>query len=119
MSDPKSLKPGPRPQPSQQKAPAAGPVHSAGKPAAPGEPSGRVTHDERGNAIWDWLKETGRNAIESTTRMLKKLECSELKVEDTQEHDLRLMPDAKTGGYDPYNQATKSQRRTPLKPTKK
>ena len=81
------------------------------------ETSGRVVHDERGTAVWDWLKQTGRSAIESTSRLLKKLEVPELEVEDTQEHDLRIMPDDKSragGGYDPYNQATK-----PVRPVKK
>lgn len=119
MSDPKALKPALRPQPPLQRPAAASPAPPPDKPAAGNTPSGRVRHDERGNAVWDWLKETGRNAIESTTRMLKKLESPELKVEDTQEHELRLMPDNKTAGFDPYNQATKPQRRTPIKPTKK
>jgi hypothetical protein len=119
MSDPKSLKPNLRP-PSPQPRPApASPAQTAGKPAAGEAPSGRVRHDERGNAIWDWLKETGRIAIESTSRMLKKLETPELKVEDTQENQLRLMPDAKEAGFDPYNQSTKPQSRASIKPTQK
>jgi hypothetical protein len=75
-----------------------------------------VVHDERGNAVWDWLRQTGRNAIESTTRMLRKLEAPELKVEQPEEEELRIQPDndSQGGGYDPYNQPTKS-RRTPIK----
>ena len=60
---------------------------------------------------------TGRNAIESTTRMLRKLESPELKVEQPEEEELRIQPDSGSsqgGGYDPYNQPTKS-RRTPNK----
>jgi hypothetical protein len=71
-------------------------------------PSGRVSHDDRGNAVWDWLKETGRNAIESTSRLLKKLEMPQLKVEDTKDEELRIQPDREPGGgYDPYNQSSK------------
>ena len=76
-----------------------------------------MVHDDRGNAVWDWLKQTGRNAIESTTRMLRKLESPELKVEQPEEEELRIQPDSDScqgGGYDPYNQPTKS-RRTPTK----
>jgi len=78
---------------------------------------GKVVHDERGNAVWDWLKQTGRHAIESTTRMLRKLETPELKVEQPHEEELRIQTDGDTcsgGGYDPYNQPIKS-RRTPIK----
>ena len=85
--------------------------------AQPRAKTGKVVHDERGNALWDWLKQTGRNAIESTTRMLRRLETPELKVEQTHEEELRIQPDSGScagGGYDPYNQPIKS-RRTPNK----
>ena len=85
--------------------------------AQPHAKTGKVVHDERGNALWDWLKQTGRNAIESTTRMLRRLETPELKVEQTHEEELRIQPDGGNcagGGYDPYNQPIKS-RRTPGK----
>ena len=65
-----------------------------------------MTHDERGNAVWDWMKNTGRHAVESTSRLLKKLELPELKFEDAKDEELRIAPDATSGGYDPYNQAT-------------
>jgi hypothetical protein len=119
MSDPKSHKPVAQPPaPSRSSVPAAKPTPVAGAkpgadPASP--PSGRVVHDERGNAVWDWVKETSRIAIESTTRMLKKLEAPELKMEDSEDEELRIMPDPGQGsGYDPYNQATK-----PRKPFKR
>jgi hypothetical protein len=83
----------------------------------PQRSTGKVVHDERGNAVWDWLKQTGRNAIESTTRMLRRLETPELKVEQPHEEELRIQPDSGTcsgGGYDPYNQPIKH-RRTPTK----
>jgi hypothetical protein len=106
MGDPNSSKPGFRPT-------ADPPV----KPAAAGKSgtTGRVVHDERGNAVWDWVKETSRIAIESTSRLLRKLETPELKVEDEKEQELRIESDRDPGGgYDPYNQVT-----TPRKPGRK
>jgi len=59
--------------------------------------------------VWDWLKETGRIAIESTSRLLRKLEIPELKVEDKKDEELRLESDRDPGGgYDPYNQGKPS-----------
>jgi hypothetical protein len=115
-SKPNSAPPNPqaaRPVPSPPRTDA-----SAGKPQAPRAadphdpiPSGRVRHDERGNAIWDWLKDTGRNALEATSRLLKKLEAPHLDVEDTKDQELRLESDRDPGGgYDPYNQSSKSRK---------
>lgn len=101
---------------------AAGSAEASPKAAGPGRapqprrpsdthdqiPSGRVRHDDRGNAVWDWLKETGRHAVESTSRLLKKLEMPQLKVEDKEDEELRTQSDRdQGGGYDPYNQSTK------------
>jgi hypothetical protein len=67
------------------------------------KPSGRVVHDERGNAVWNWVVETGRIFVGNTSRMLRKLETPELKMEDEQQQELRLESDRDAGGgYDPY-----------------
>jgi hypothetical protein len=89
------------PSPAASDEPAAPPDEFAGK-------SGRIVHDERGNAIWDWIKETSRIAIESTSHLLKKLEVPELKVEDTQENnELKVESDRDAGGgYNPYGGST-------------
>lgn len=79
-------------------------------------PSGRVRHDERGNAVWDWLKDTGRNAIGATSRLLKKLEAPHLDIEDTKDQELRIQSDRDSGGgYDPYNQSTEPRGTSPRK----
>lgn len=128
MSEPKQYGSKPAFTPTTTAKPAPAPARPAGSPAKPAvaakpnaapprSTTGKVVHDERGNAVWDWLKQTGRNAIESTTRMLRKLEAPELKVEKPEEEELRIQPDTGTGsggGYDPYNQPIKS-RRTPSK----
>jgi len=68
-------------------------------------PSGRVRHDERGMAVWDWAVATGEFATLSTTRALQKLSIDDLKIED---HPPELKLEAsgrdKAGGFDPYNQ---------------
>jgi hypothetical protein len=104
MGDSNSSKPGSRPG-----APSSSPTTPTrgAKPDAAPDPlegrSGRIVHDDRGNAIWDWLKDTGRMAIDSTSRLLKRLEVPELKVEDTQDNPLSIEPDRDAGGgYDPY-----------------
>ena len=73
-----------------------------------GGPSGRVRHDERGVAVWDWAVATGEFATLSTTRALKKLEVADLKIDDhkpkTSELRLETTGRDKAGGFDPYNQ---------------
>jgi hypothetical protein len=102
MGDPKDTRgPSRPPQPNAQQ-----------QPGAKGSSRGRVVHDSRGNAVWDWLKESGRIAIESTSRLLRKLEMPELKVEDNKDEELRLESDRDpVGGYDPYNQGKPSRNR--------
>lgn len=48
-------------------------------------PAGGVRHDEQGNAVWHWASNTGRQAIESTSRLLRKLEVPGLKLLDDAE----------------------------------
>jgi len=107
MGDSHNSKPGFRP--GGGVAPPARTPAAGGKPQGPAQDpyagrSGRVVHDERGNAVWDWIKDTTRSAIDSTSRLLKKLEVPELKVEDdTQDNELRLESERDAGGgYDPY-----------------
>ena len=41
-----------------------------------------VHHDARGNAVWQWAVDSGKYALESTSRLLKRLEVPGLKLED-------------------------------------
>jgi hypothetical protein len=107
MNDPKLPRPGARPAITSALRPAA-PGASTKSDASGGSASGRVVHDERGNAVWDWMKQTSRIAIDSTSRLLRRLETPELKVESTKDEELRIMPEPSSGGgYDPYNQRIK------------
>ncbi len=69
----------------------------------PADQRGRVTHDARGNAVWRWAVNLGSQALESTSRLLKRLEVPELAVEEKPK-DLELEERGPGGGYDPYNQ---------------
>jgi hypothetical protein len=109
MGDSHSQKPGIRPGGAPPSAPSPA---ASGKPAASKDEfagrSGRIVHDERGNAVWDWIKETSRIAIDSTSRLLKRLEVPELKMEDTQKNnELSIEADRDAGGgYNPYGGST-------------
>jgi hypothetical protein len=52
-----------------------------------GKNPGGVRHDSRGNAVWQWAVESGKQALDSTSRLLKRLEVPGLKLEgDTAEN---------------------------------
>ena len=71
-----------------------------------GGPAGRVRHDERGVAVWDWGVATDEFCTLSTSLALKKLEVADLKIEDHKPTELKLEVSGrdKAGGFDPYNQ---------------
>jgi hypothetical protein len=74
---------------------------------ASGRPSGRVKHDERGVAVWDFAIATGEFASLSQTAALKKLSIGDLEIEDHKpapELKLEKAGRDKGGGFDPYNQ---------------
>jgi hypothetical protein len=41
---------------------------------------GRVRHDSSGRAIWEWATETGKHAMDSTSRLLKRLDIPGLSI---------------------------------------
>jgi hypothetical protein len=43
---------------------------------------GEVRHDERGQAVWHWAVDTARNAINSTSQLLRKLDLSGMSLEE-------------------------------------
>jgi hypothetical protein len=89
-------------------------------PDDPQKPGG-VKHDSRGNAVWQWAADTGRHAIDSTSRLLKRLDVPGLKIDEDDrpakappplhkpglvvapdERDRRPRAPDPGGGYDPY-----------------
>ena len=121
MTNSNHLKPGHRPGGGGPSAPdSSTPGSPGGDRNAPPGSSGRVVHDSRGNAVWQWVKDTGRHALESTSALLKKLELPDLKVEDHKDNELRLEDDVDAGGgYDPYGTRVGTKKppppKTPLK----
>jgi hypothetical protein len=80
-----------------------------GKKPGPVQRDG-VSHDARGNAVWQWAVDSGRHLIESTSLLLKRLEVPGLKLEEeasAQEKKAAVTPEmpsqpAASAGYDPY-----------------
>ena len=71
-------------------------------------PAGRVRHDERGVAVWDWAVASGEFQTLSATRAMKKLEVADLKIDESRRDAPKLSLEKagrdKGGGFDPYNQ---------------
>jgi hypothetical protein len=84
-------------------------------PEDPNAPAGRIVHDERGNAVWNWSNGNSRIAIGSTSQMLKQLDLTNLRVEDDappgKEAGVKPRGSGYGPGYDPYD------RRAPVRVT--
>ena len=64
------------------------------------QPSGRIVHDERGNAVWKWFGDNSTTG--STSPVLENIDPLELEVEAQGSGRSRVFDAG--GGYDPYNQ---------------
>jgi hypothetical protein len=67
----------------------------------PDDNLGGVRHDSRGNAVWQWAVDSGKQALDSTSRLLKRLDVPGLKLEG----DTAAKPD-RQAGYNPYGATT-------------
>jgi hypothetical protein len=60
--------------------------------------SGQVRHDPGGRAVWQWAVDSGRHAIESTSRLLQKLDLSHLRLlEDDEREAAKRAAEEKAG----------------------
>jgi len=89
------------------------------RPAAPTPPrpaaavtnnnTGRVKHDDRGNAIWEWAMATGAINIDSATHRLRKLDVSSLSLAD------EVPVAAPPKSYSPYDSDGSGKKAAPQK----
>ncbi len=64
---------------------------------------GRVRHDDRGTAVWDWAMETGVFDALSSTGLLRRLGVPDLKLQESPGLALAIAGRDAGGGGDPYN----------------
>jgi hypothetical protein len=80
--------------------------------------SGRVKHDERGNAVWEWAVATGAFTVETSTQRLKKLENPTLSLaEDSPSpfDSVQKNPLGTAKGYSPYDSGVLAKKEAPRK----
>jgi hypothetical protein len=66
------------------------------------QPSGRIVHDERGNAVWKWFGDNSPTVY--TSPVLENIDPLDLQVEGQGGGFGRHRVLDAGGGYDPYNQ---------------
>jgi hypothetical protein len=101
--------------------PAPAPAPSR-EPADLTSPAGRIVHDERGNAVWNWSNGNNRTGIGSTSQMLRQLDLTNLQVEDDapcgKAPQVKPRGSGDGPGYDPYDR-TAPIRMPPTKASKR
>jgi hypothetical protein len=65
--------------------------------------NGRVRHDDRGNAVWEWALDTGMFKSMSSTGLMRRLEVADLKMQESTGLALAVAGRDAGGGGDPYN----------------
>lgn len=80
--------------------------------------SGRIKHDDRGNAIWEWAATTGAVALETSTQSLRKLDNPSLSLLDDSRPANTLVKENPRGavqGYSPYDSGLLVKKEPPRK----
>jgi hypothetical protein len=77
--------------------------------STPDTTAGKISHDARGNAVWQWGSGTIRQTLDSTSKMLKRLEVPGLTLlDDPKDEDqpkvdpLEALKAQREAGFDPY-----------------
>jgi hypothetical protein len=82
--------------------------------------AGRVKHDSSGRAVWEWAMDTGRNALDSTSRLLKRLEMPGLSLLDDENEKQKAEAEAaraeREAGFTPYGEVDPRAGAQPSKP---
>ncbi len=83
--------------------------------------SGRVKHDDRGNAIWEWAMSTGAMVVESASPKFKKLANPTLSLVDEPpavrqpQGPVQRNPEGTIQGYSPYDSGLLDKKAAPRK----
>jgi hypothetical protein len=106
-------------------------MSSPNKPEDDARPAGQIKHDASGRAVWEWAADTGRNAIDSTSRLLKRLDIPGLKLQDDEKDKETETAEAfggpvekdpvsgRKGSFNPYDNRAPAKRSAPAKPVAK
>jgi hypothetical protein len=73
---------------------------------------GAVEHDKRGNAVWKWAVDSGRDMLDSTSKLLKRLEVPGLSIDGTQP-GIETPGTIRTGPTGPSVQCSRASPRRP------
>ena len=77
------------------------------------ESNGRVKHDERGVAVWDWASDSDVIDAMTASAVMRRLDVADLKLQDAPQLSLSIAGRDAGGGGDPYNSRCSERRAMP------
>jgi hypothetical protein len=80
--------------------------------------TGRVTHDDRGNAVWEWAVSTGKFSSDAAAQRLKKLDNLSLSIAEDAPmafDAVKKNPQGTVKGYSPYDSGLLEKKAAPRK----